>query len=240
SSSRSPISTSHTECLAHSALPPSTSACHATLGVDAAVTIFPGLVTSTSTFWLLTATAAGLPSPPATPSVSPTQRCLPVPQPFTPRWVKKVCEILSKMCAEPTVQKIDTWSHLQKLGIVNYMDLLKGAATAKVADKRHRLWELICVSGDLPALHAAPDVPPPTSPHQDQDGLQLEDTKVSTTHPTASFTRGFQKSPSFLFQRRKDTRNTEAASIFCDGLQLQPAPSNCRTSLLSGPVHYLS
>nr|KAG5707431.1 hypothetical protein BaRGS_005398 [Batillaria attramentaria] len=36
-----------------------------------------------------------------------------------------VCEILSKMCAEPTVQKIDTWSHLQKLGIVNCMDLLK-------------------------------------------------------------------------------------------------------------------
>ncbi|KAK7462566.1 hypothetical protein BaRGS_00038395, partial [Batillaria attramentaria] len=58
-------------------------------GVDAAVTIFPGLVTSTSTFWLLTAAAAGLPTPPATPSVSPTQRCLPVPQPVTPRWVKK-------------------------------------------------------------------------------------------------------------------------------------------------------
>ncbi|KAK7506152.1 hypothetical protein BaRGS_00002874, partial [Batillaria attramentaria] len=58
-------------------------------GVDAAVAIFPGLVTSTSTFWLLTAAASGLPPPPATPTVSPTQRCLPVPQPVASRWVKK-------------------------------------------------------------------------------------------------------------------------------------------------------
>ncbi|KAK7450513.1 hypothetical protein BaRGS_00039944 [Batillaria attramentaria] len=62
------------------------------------------------------------------------------------------------MCAEPTVQK--------------------GAATAKVADKRHRLRELIRVSGDLPALHAAPEIPPPTSPQQDQDGLQAKNWKI--------------------------------------------------------------
>ncbi|KAK7497928.1 hypothetical protein BaRGS_00010799 [Batillaria attramentaria] len=68
--------------------------------------------------------------------------------------------------------QFDSWSHLQKRGIVyvNYMDLLKGAATAKVADKRHRLRELIRVSEDLPAVHAAPEVPPPTAPQQDQDG----------------------------------------------------------------------
>ncbi|KAK7506146.1 hypothetical protein BaRGS_00002868 [Batillaria attramentaria] len=65
--------------------------------------------------------------------------------------------------------KIDTWSHLHKRGIINCMDLPKGAATAKVEDKRHRLRELICASGDLPALHAAPEVLCPTAPQQNQD-----------------------------------------------------------------------
>ncbi|KAK7498008.1 hypothetical protein BaRGS_00010879 [Batillaria attramentaria] len=144
------------------------------------------------------------------------------------------------MCAEPTVQKIDTWSHLQKLGIVNYMDLLKGAATAKVADKRHRLWELICVSGDLPALHAAPDVPPPTPPQQDQDGLQAKNWKIQKSPQLILLpaSPGVSSLPSQA-KLRKDM-NTDAASIFCDGLQLQPASSNCRMSLLSRPVHYLN
>ncbi|KAK7498632.1 hypothetical protein BaRGS_00010009, partial [Batillaria attramentaria] len=56
-----------------------------------------------------------------------------------------------------------------KLGIINCKGLLKGSAPAKVADKQHRLREMIRASGDLPALNAAPEVPPTTAPQQDQD-----------------------------------------------------------------------